>query len=116
MTVQILRLKDGCDVISNIETVSPGMVVLEYPMLFELVNQRLVLQHWLPLAAMKGNSVKIPREEIFCTMDPNDAFVEYYTNAVQKMSKVLDNNDEEEMDQMMEALEELEHTKGISIH
>jgi hypothetical protein len=115
MTVQIVRLKDGSDVICHTEK-NMDMVELDYPMMFSIVNQNLVLQHWLPLSVMKGTSVKIPRDEIVCFMDPNENFEEYYNTAVQKISSVMDNEDEEELQDMMEALDELEHKKGISIH
>ena len=113
MTVQILRPKDGSDVISITENIN-GMVELQYPMIFQLVNQNLVLQHWLPLGAMKGNSVKIPRDEIICYMEPNENFQEYYATAVNKVEKALEEPDD--MEDMVEAMEELENTKGILIH
>jgi len=116
MTIQILRLKDGSDVICSTESVQAGMIELTFPMEFQLVNQNLVLQHWLPLAAMKGNSVKIPREEIFCYMEPNENFQEYYMSAVQKVTAALDEGLEEEEEEMLAAIEELETKKGISIH
>jgi MinD-like ATPase involved in chromosome partitioning or flagellar assembly len=116
MTIQILRLKDGSDVICNTESISPGILELQMPMMFSMVNQNLVLQHWLPLAAMKGNSVKIPREEIVCYMEPNDEFSEYYNTAVNKLNKALEPDTEEEIGDIIDAMDELENTKGISIH
>ena len=115
MTIQIVRLKDGSDVICSMQKFS-DMVELDYPMMFSLVNQNLVLQHWLPLGVMKGTSVKIPREEIVCTMEPNENFEEYYMTAVQKISNVVSNDDEEDLQDVMEAMDELENKKGISIH
>jgi hypothetical protein len=114
MTIQILRLKDGADVISETEN-HRDMIELIMPMEFTLVNQNLVLQHWLPLAAMKGNSVKLPREEIVCFMEPNEHFEKYYLTAVQKVSAVLDEEFEEE-EELLAAMDELENSKGISIH
>ena len=76
MIVQILRLKDGSDVICNMESVAPGIIELQLPMMFQLVNQNLVLQHWLPLAVMKGNSVMISVDEVICIMEPNEDFKE----------------------------------------
>jgi len=116
MTIQILRLKDGADVICSTENTSPGMIELTLPMEFRLVNQNLVLQHWLPLAAMKGNSVKIPREEVFCYMEPNENFQEYYMTAVKKVTAALDEGLEEEEEEMLAAMEELENIKGLEIH
>lgn len=114
MTIQILRLKDGADVISETEN-HRDMIELIMPMEFSLVNQNLVLQHWLPLAAMKGNSVKLPREEIVCYMEPNDNFQEYYITAVKKVSDALEEEYEGE-EELLAAMDELENSKGISIH
>jgi len=116
MTIQILRLKDGSDVICETESVSAGMIELKYPMMFNMINQKLVLQHWLPLAAIKGNSVKVPRDEIVCYMEPNEEFSEYYQIAVNKIDSVISNDNNDEIGDIMEALEELESSKGISIH
>ena len=115
MTVRIVRLKDGSDVISQIEK-SEKQMELIYPMTFSLVNKNLVLQHWLPLAVMKEVSVVIPLDEVVCVMEPTENFEEYYNSAVSKISSALGGKDEEEMDEMMEALDELENSKGIQIH
>lgn len=121
MTIQIVRLKDGSDVISQVihkqinEYEHGSEVELTYPMMFSVVNQNLVLQHWLPLAVMKNKSVVIPRDEILCFMEPNDNFEEYYISTVNKVSSIV-NKKEEEVEEMMEALDELENTKGIKIH
>ena len=120
MTVQIVRLKDGSDVISQVyvfgtDSVFSGSVELQYPMMFSVINQNLVLEHWLPLAVMKEKSVMIPREEVLCFMEPNDNFEDYYKSAVRKVTSVI-NKKETEVEEMMEALDELENTKGIKIH
>ena len=118
MTIRIVRLKDGSDVISDVyvyKEESENIVELNYPMMFSVVNQNLVMQHWLPIAVMKGCSVKISREEVICFMEPNENFEEYYTLAVSKVSSIKDKS-EEEMDELMEAFDELENTKGIPIH
>ena len=57
MAIQILRLKDGSDIICTTNIVNPDAVELHYPMLFDMMNQRLVLQHWLPMGAIRGTSV-----------------------------------------------------------
>ena len=119
--IKIVRLKDGSDVISEvtIKKDSAGQydteVELTLPMMFSLVNQSLVLQHWLPLAVMKGNSVMLSLDEVICIMEPNEDFKEYYETAVKKVTSVL-NKKEKDLEEMMEALDELENTKGIRIH
>ena len=116
MAIQILRLKDGSDIICNTYIRDPEMVELEYPMMFELVNQRMILQHWLPLAAMKGTSVSIRLTEIVCIMEPNDEFCEYYETAVNKLNSVEESMEEDGFNDIINAMDELENTKGISIH
>ena len=116
MTIQILRLKDGCDIICNTQNISGGMIELEMPMAFELIDQRLILQHWLPLAAIKGTSVSLRLTEIVCVMEPNDEFAEYYETAVNKLNSVVEPNEEEEFNDIINAMDELENNKGISIH
>ena len=115
MTVQIVRLKDGSDVICYTEKEN-NTVELDYPMMFSVVNSNLVLQHWLPLSVMKGTSVKIPLEEVVCFMDPNENFEDYYVTAVKKINSVMDSNNDDIKEEMMEALNELETSKGIKIH
>jgi hypothetical protein len=52
-------------------------------------------------------------------MEPNEDFEEYYTNAVKQMNKALKESkekDKEDIQDMMEALAELEDNKGIKFH
>jgi len=125
MTVKIVRFKDGLDVISNVsynygmDDKHNGEVELTNPMMFEIRNQNLVMEHWLPLSIMKDKMVTIKESEILCTMEPNDDFAEYYTNTVKRLNKVLKetkDKDKEEFQDMLEALAELEDNKGIKIH
>jgi hypothetical protein len=114
--IQILRLKDGSDIICDTNITDTETVNLHYPMMFDMTNQRLVLQHWLPLAAMKGTSVSIRITEIVCIMEPTDDFAQYYETAVNKLNSVGEPNEDEDYNDIMEALNELESSKGISIH
>ena len=117
MTVQIVRLRDGFDVVTQLEY-KEDEVEFTNPMAFEIRNTALVLQHWLPLAVMEGNSVMIPRDEILCVMDPNENFRDYYENTINKMNSALKEtrDNEDNMEEMVEAMEELENSKGLSIH
>jgi hypothetical protein len=115
MTIQIVRFKDGLDVVSQVNYINDE-VELTNPMMFEIRNQNLLLQHWLPLAVMKQKFVTVPRTEILCTMDPNEDFTEYYETTVRKMNSVLVTSDKEEAEELIEAMEELESLKGVPIH
>lgn len=116
MAIQILRLKDGSDIICNTNITDTETLNLNYPMMFDMINQRLVLQHWLPLAAMKGTSVSIRLSEIVCIMEPNDEFAEYYEIAVNKLNSVVESNVEDGFNDIINAMDELENNKEISIH
>lgn len=116
MAIQILRLKDGSDIICNTYIRESDTVEMEYPMMFDMINQKIVLQHWLPLAAIKGSSATIRLTEIVCIMEPNDEFCEYYEMAVNKLNSVEESMEEDQFDDIISAMDELENTKGISIH
>ena len=113
MAIQILRLKDGSDIICDTDFKNAEMVELHYPMMFEMVHHKLMLQHWLPLAAMKGTSASIRLTEIVCIMEPNEEFCEYYETAVNKLNSVVEPNEEDDFNDIINAMDELENTKGI---
>lgn len=118
MIIQIVRFKDGLDVICGTKDYGTKME-LSSPMMFEIRNANLILQHWLPLSVMKGDSVSVDKSEILCVMSPNDDFSEYYSHTVEKMKQVLENKNkesEEELKDVMEAFTELETSKNILIH
>lgn len=125
MTVEIVRFKDGLDVITQLDYKQDdhgkmnGYAELTNPMMFEIRNQNLVMENWLPLAIMKNKTVVISNAEILCTMEPNEDFAEYYVNAVKQMNRTLNevkNKDVEDIQDMLEALAELETSNGIKIH
>mgnify|MGYP003345488440 CR=1 FL=1 len=124
MAIQIVRFKDGLDVISNVmdstDSMNFGELELSNPMVFEIRNAHLVLKYWLPLAVLKHDRVNINKNDILCRMDPNDDFKEYYTNAVNEMKKELNDiknkKDSEESLDVMEAIAELSVNKNINIH
>lgn len=118
--IKIVRFVDGLDVICEVLESSYDQIEMNYPMLFEMRGNKLLLDHWLPLAIMKGNSVKVHMKNILCTFEPNDEFSEYYIRAIERLSElpIQDNgiNTEEEVNQLLEAFEEMEASKGLVIH
>jgi MinD-like ATPase involved in chromosome partitioning or flagellar assembly len=122
MTVQIVRFKDGLDVICNIDYKDlSDKVELFNPMIFEVRNTNLVMQQWLPLAVIKGNSVMIDNREILCVMDPNDDFAEYYEETVRKTNEVLRkkeeiSDDKEKIQEFLQSLIDLETSKDVIKH
>ena len=123
MAVQIVRFKDGLDVIGNviehsIDSTKHGELELSNPMLFEVRNSHLVLQHWLPLAVIKGEKVDVNKNDVLCRMEPNDDFKEYYINTVKNLKKEIKEmkKQKEAGVDVLEALTELNQNKNINIH
>jgi len=117
--IKIVRFKDGLDVVCHFNYTSEDetMMQLETPMMFEVRNTNLVMQHWLPLSLMKENTVKIKTEEVLCLIEPSDEFAEYYHETVTKMNKFVGKKQtEDETKMMLEALSELEGMNEADLH
>jgi len=118
--VKIVRFKDGLDVITTRTSLTKDLVELDNPMMFEVRNSHLILEQWLPLAVMEGDTVTIQTKEILCEMNPNLDFAEYYVETIRKLKRALrqekdEPRDEDDMKDMLEALIQLE-TANVSIH
>jgi hypothetical protein len=108
--IQIVRLKDGRDVICNV-FINDGMISMEEPMLFEVRNANLLIQHWLPIAVTKQNKITIQLDNVLCMIEPNNTFREYYEGLVSKINDVVEGNDLANADankirEIIDALEE----------
>jgi hypothetical protein len=114
MAVKILRFKDGLDVICECIFENNDKLVIENPMLFELRGMNLVLQYWLPMAVIKGESVEIGVDNILCTMDPTDDFAEYYISSMERMKNFERKENEVNLDdEILAAFEEKETGKSL---
>jgi hypothetical protein len=114
MAVKILRFKDGLDVICDCIFEKNNKLVIDNPMLFELRGTNLMLQHWLPVFVMKGESVEVGIDNILCTMDPTDDFEEYYSSAIIKLKDSERKEREVELnDEVLAAFEEKEIGKSL---
>jgi len=116
--IKIVRFKDGLDVIC-FYFLYENMLEIKNPMVFEVRNGNLIMNQWLPLSLMKTNHVVVKMEDVLCMYDPNESFEEYYLNTVEKMNEFLEQKASKENEEMMEilkAVEELETYKGITVH
>lgn len=117
--IQIVRFKDGTDVICVMEQLDSFQIKITNPMMFAVRSANLILQHWLPVDIMKGNAVAINTEDVLCVFEPTDDFMKYYLNTVDKMNEILNNRSkvkEEEELNMMEVLIDMESIKGNLLH
>ncbi len=117
--INIIRFKDGLDVICSMETINSSQIKITDPMIFEIRNGNLLLQNWLPVDIMKVNFVTVGVDNILCVFEPNDHFLEYYVNTTQKVNQFLKDKNtqsEEEINNLIEAISEFKNIKGTLIH
>lgn len=113
--IKIVRLKNGEDIVGQIISSSDSYDVIE-PMTvgveYRGKEAGLVMRHWLPVQLVKKNEITIKHDDVLCILEPADDFVEYYTNTVEKIHDLLkarnlvDSLDDEEVNNIMDALEE----------
>jgi hypothetical protein len=122
--IKIVRFKGGLDVVchcnymaSNNDDKKMDIIELDTPMMFEVRNTNLVMQHWLPLALMKEKRVKIKSENVLCVFEPSDEFAEHYRDTVTKMNSFVNRKQTEDETQMMlEALDEIKDMDESNFH
>lgn len=121
--INILRFKDGLDVVCSTERIDSLHFKIYDPMIFEVRNGNLLLQSWTPIDIVKENSTIINMNDVLCTFQPNDSFAEYYMNTLKKLNDFLKEKNnptestmEEEVVHLMESLSDLKNTKGTLIH
>jgi hypothetical protein len=91
MSVKILRLKNGDDIIGDIY--EEDMVTIFSPMVMwmdgQSKQQRLLMDHYLPVQVIKENMITIKSENILGVLEPSDELVEYYHNSIDELNSVL---------------------------
>lgn len=123
--IKIVRLQNGEDIIGHVSKKPEGSYDITEPMTvnveFHGKTSGLVMRHWLPVQLVKTNEITIEHKDILCVIDPADEFAEYYANTVEKIRELLkaknlvDELDDDEYDDVMEAFEELKHS-GDTLH
>lgn len=122
--IKIVRLKDGFDIITTIDLVK-GEYLVKNPMIVDLhyrkgaAKPELVITNWLPVQILTENEACITTDMVVCIMEPNETLKEYYENLVSRSAEYLTSEsveDSKEIEELAEAMLELETVKGISIH
>lgn len=122
--IKIARMKDGYDIITSIDLVR-GEYLVKNPMVVELhyrkgaAKPELVMTNWLPVPILVENEANISTDMVVCLMEPNPTLKEYYQNLVSRSAEFLTSEPMEnptEVEELAEAMLELETVKGISIH
>ena len=111
--IQILRLKNGEDIIGQVSTGLDDYEINQ-PMSVSVEHRGresgLVMEHWLPVQLVNDNKTVIKKEDVLTTFIPNKEFSEYYENTVERLDRLLKVRKEvEEMsdDQISEIMEDL---------
>ena len=122
--IRIVRLKNGEDIVGQLNNVDDSYDVIE-PMTVDVEYRGkeagLVMRHWLPVQLVKHNEINIKQSDVLCVLEPSADFAEYYVNTVEKIHNLIkarnlvDDLDDDEVNNMMDALEELEQD-GNTLH
>jgi hypothetical protein len=122
MNVRILRLKNGDDIICDMEK-DGDTYYINSPMLIWMENNgkvpKLCMDHWLPIQVVEDNAVTLTENDILTTMLPNSSLLEYYINTIDEMNSVLRAKEEADKmsdDDIIDTLLALQEGFGSTLH
>lgn len=103
--VKILRLNDGEDIITDYTVEDGNVIVMHNPMtLFfkrmSVGKSMVIMQPWLPIELVDVNMAKIFSNQVLTIIEPRNALIEYYRNAVEESNDIITKYD----DQISESL------------
>lgn len=124
MIVKIIRLKSGEDIIGMCNAFSKEEMDIHEPMTVDVERRgtyagQLIMANWLPVNLIKDNKTTLKLEDVLIMMDPEDSFIEYYQNTVDKLKEVLKaKQDVQNMtdDEITEILNAMEDSESRVIH
>jgi len=128
--VKILRISTGEDIVCGL-VVLDGTYYLKNPMTFILKDTGkqfvMMMQNWLPIQIIANNEATLKEKDVITVITPEENFTEYYLSTVEDMEESLNakiklralqesNIEGEENNEWMNILEDMELSKGESIH
>ena len=120
--IQIIRLKNGEDIIGEVLT-DTGDYEIQEPMSVSIEHRGnqsgLVMNHWLPVKLINRNQTIIKKEDVLTTFLPNDEFAEYYANTVERLARLMKvKQDVEKMsdEEISEIMEDMLDSKDRIYH
>jgi len=98
--VKILRLNDGEDIITDYTVEEGNVIVMHNPMtLFfkrmSVGKSMVIMQPWLPIELVDVNMAKIFSNQVLTIIEPRNALIEYYRNAVEESNDIITQYDEQ---------------------
>ena len=122
MNVKILRLKNGDDIICDMEY-DDGVYYCNMPMSIWMEHNskmpKLCMDHWLPVQVIEDNAVTLLEDDILCTMLPNNQLTEYYMNQIDEFNSVLRAKEEADKmsdDEIIDTIMALQEGSGATFH
>ena len=113
--VKIVRLTTGEDVISFVVELTNNDIVLGYkliyPMYFVISENKLGLDHYLPVRVLDKNQIIIRPKDVFGIMEPTLDFANYYSDVVDKFEQLAANKikthdmDDEALNYLLDTIE-----------
>ena len=113
--VKIVRLTTGEDVISFVVELTNNDVILGYnliyPMYFVISDNKLGLDHYLPVRVLDKNQITIRPKDVFGIMEPTLDFANYYSDVVDKFEQLAANKikthdmDDEAINYLLDTIE-----------
>ena len=113
--VKIVRLTTGEDVISFVVELTNNDVILGYnliyPMYFVISDNKLGLDHYLPVRVLEKNQIIIRPKDVFGIMEPTLDFANYYSDVVDKFEQLASNKikthdmDDEAINYLLDTIE-----------
>ena len=113
--VKIVRLTTGEDVISFVVELTNNDVILGYnliyPMYFVISDNKLGLDHYLPVRVLEKNQIIIRPKDVFGIMEPTLDFANYYSDVVDKFEQLAANKikthdmDDEAINYLLDTIE-----------
>lgn len=88
----MFRLKNGEDIITNVEDEDGFILKISDPMVVEISTERndkkeyVSMYHWLPTPILAVNEITIDRNEILFEMIPSEDFFEFYESQLQLLN------------------------------
>lgn len=113
--VKIVRLTTGEDVISFVVELTNNDIILGYnliyPMYFVISENKLGLDHYLPVRVLDKNQIIIRPKDVFGIMEPTLDFANYYSDVVDKFEQLAANKikthdmDDEAINYLLDTIE-----------
>ena len=122
MSIRILRLKTGDDIIAEIDCNSDVYYVNSPMVIWMDQNQKtpkLCMDHWLPVQVIDDNSVVLRTEDVLTEFYPNEQLAEYYINTIKEFNSVLDAKEKEDNmsdEEIIETIMALQEGTGSTFH